>query len=144
GAETMSARLRASMLEVDQTISTWPQLASAVAHGGAAVADAARRIALHQPCQSGRSFWDLDPPASSREAERQPPLRDRGAAKARRCADPLMRDLVSQAILAPSGGNTQPWRWLARDNELQLLLDRTRCNGLIDYEDGGSYLALGC
>ena len=60
GAETVSPRLRASLLEIEQTISTWPQLASEVTLGGAAAAHAARRIALGQADYSGRIFVDLD------------------------------------------------------------------------------------
>src|SRR5262249_35954029 len=60
GADTISARLRASLLEVEQSISTWPQLASAVAMGGAVAADIARRILLDQHRSSGRFFVDVD------------------------------------------------------------------------------------
>jgi molybdopterin/thiamine biosynthesis adenylyltransferase len=144
GAQTMSPRLRASMLEIDQTISTWPQLASAVAHGGAAAADATRRIMLGQACPSGRYFLDLDPAESTTPHGRYSPVQTREDRKVKRCSDTLLRDLVSEAILAPSGGNTQPWRWVARKNELQLLMDRTRASGLMDFQDRAAFLALGC
>ena len=60
GAETMSARLKASMLEVKKSINTWPQLASSVTLGGAATTDVCRRILLDQFHQSGRYYVDLD------------------------------------------------------------------------------------
>jgi molybdopterin/thiamine biosynthesis adenylyltransferase len=60
GLETMSARLKASMLEVGQTISTWPQLASAVVLGGGVTADVCRRILLNQFHESGRYFVDVE------------------------------------------------------------------------------------
>ena len=60
GAETMSARLKASMLEVKKSINTWPQLASSVTLGGAATTDVCRRILLDQFHDSGRYYVDLD------------------------------------------------------------------------------------
>jgi hypothetical protein len=60
GAETMSPRLKASMLEVKKSINTWPQLASSVTLGGAATTDVSRRILLDQFRDSGRYYVDLD------------------------------------------------------------------------------------
>src|SRR5688572_27922349 len=42
----VSARGRAAMREVGQSISTWPQLASSVVLGGAVSADVSRRLLL--------------------------------------------------------------------------------------------------
>jgi len=60
GADTISARLKASMLEVNKTINTWPQLASSVTLGGAVTTDVCRRILLDQFHDSGRYYVDLD------------------------------------------------------------------------------------
>lgn len=60
GADTMSARLKASMLEVKKSINTWPQLASSVTLGGAATTDVCRRVLLGQFHDSGRYYVDLD------------------------------------------------------------------------------------
>jgi molybdopterin/thiamine biosynthesis adenylyltransferase len=60
GFETMSNRLRESMTEVGKTISTWPQLASAVTLGGGITADVCRRISLDQFRNSGRFFVDVE------------------------------------------------------------------------------------
>ncbi|MDR3693630.1 Rv1355c family protein [Mucilaginibacter sp.] len=60
GAETMSARLKASMLEVKKSINTWPQLASSVTLGGGVTTDVCRRILLDQFHDSGRYYVDLD------------------------------------------------------------------------------------
>ena len=43
---SLTDRAAASMVEVKESVSTWPQLASDVALGGAMVANAVRRIAL--------------------------------------------------------------------------------------------------
>jgi len=60
GAETLSTRLRASMVEIGQTLSTWPQLASAVTLGGGVATEAVRRILLHDNAPSGRYFLDVE------------------------------------------------------------------------------------
>ena len=69
GADTMSARLKASMLEVRKTINTWPQLASSVTLGGAATTDICRRILLDQFHDSGRYYVDLDEIISDKTSE---------------------------------------------------------------------------
>ncbi|WP_314250766.1 hypothetical protein [Streptomyces sp. DSM 40907] len=47
--ERISPELTASVSQIGITLSSWPQLASGVALGGALTADAARRILLGQP-----------------------------------------------------------------------------------------------
>jgi hypothetical protein len=59
-AERISPELLASFPEIGKTLSSWPQLASGVALGGALTAEAARRILLGQPCESGRFYVDLE------------------------------------------------------------------------------------
>ena len=54
-----------------------------------------------------------------------------------------MREIVGCAVLAPSGGNTQPWKWVAADNELDLFIDRERTSTL-DFRNSASLTALGC
>jgi hypothetical protein len=60
GIDQISTRLKASMMEVEQSINTWPQLASSVTLGGAITTDIARRILLDQHHDSGRYYIDLD------------------------------------------------------------------------------------
>ncbi|WIX99572.1 ThiF family adenylyltransferase [Amycolatopsis mongoliensis] len=59
-AERINLELAASFGELGRTLSSWPQLASGVALGGALCGEAARRILLGQPCGSGRFYTDLD------------------------------------------------------------------------------------
>ncbi|MET8998629.1 ThiF family adenylyltransferase [Amycolatopsis sp. NPDC004169] len=58
-AGRISPELAASFGELGRTLSSWPQLASGVALGGALCAEAARRILLGLPCASGRFYTDL-------------------------------------------------------------------------------------
>jgi hypothetical protein len=58
-ADRISPELAASFGELGRTLSSWPQLASGVALGGALCGEAARRILLGRACASGRFYTDL-------------------------------------------------------------------------------------
>ncbi|WP_330328829.1 GNAT family N-acetyltransferase [Streptomyces sp. NBC_00536] len=58
--ERISPELSAAIGQIGTTLSSWPQLASGVALGGALTAEAARRILLGQPRPSGRFYADLE------------------------------------------------------------------------------------
>jgi molybdopterin/thiamine biosynthesis adenylyltransferase len=60
GEDTISPRLKSSMGEIRRTLSTWPQLASGVALGGALVTDAVRRLLLGELTGSGRYYVDIE------------------------------------------------------------------------------------
>lgn len=60
GAATISERMKRSLPQIGKTISTWPQLASAVSLGGAAVAETGRKILLKEPIPSGRFYVDIE------------------------------------------------------------------------------------
>jgi len=167
GGDTMSARLRASLIEVEQTISTWPQLASAVAHGGAAAAHVVRRICLGDPVPSGRYYADLDAlipsgrASSSASVEKEAPkgrpsapqLKDMISAISAlsrpkagggfALAPDMARRLVSDAVQAPSGGNCQPWKWLNEADQLYLFQDRSRAYTPFDPDCLGGLVGLG-
>src|SRR6185437_4970612 len=59
-AQNVSKRGKASMIEVGQSISTWPQVASSVVLGGAVTTDVTRRVLLGQFKSSERYYVDLD------------------------------------------------------------------------------------
>lgn len=59
-ADRISPQLAASFGQIGRTLSSWPQLASGVALGGALTGEAARRILLGRPCGSGRFYTDLE------------------------------------------------------------------------------------
>jgi len=58
--DQLSVRAKESMAEIGKTLKTWPQLASAVMHGGGAVTEATRKILLDQNIPSGRYYLDFD------------------------------------------------------------------------------------
>lgn len=162
GMETLSPRMKASMVEIEQTITTWPQLATAVTLGGALTADTCRRMFLNQFTDSGRYFIDLEqlipdtrPVQSFVPSEPEPVLTpaemEQMAAKAidnirpsgTLPADDKVKALVEAGIKAPSAGNNQPWKWHKQGNCLFLFHDKNRSKSFGDFEDIASYVALG-
>jgi ThiF family/Nitroreductase family len=157
GADTISTRMRASMLEIEQSISTWPQLASAVAMGGAVAADVARRVLLGQHHASGRFFVDVDEivpgivqsePMSIAAPSQRPALNDiasrvTAASNGRDLPATQVRQLVEAAARAPSGGNSQPWRWLWQQGRLFLFLDTSHSHSVLDFQSLAAIAALG-
>lgn len=67
GFNDSSEKLRSSMMEIGKTLRTWPQLGSDVMHGGGSVANAARRVLLGEPIDSGRYYIDFEEQIPKRE-----------------------------------------------------------------------------
>ena len=151
GAEHLSDRTIASLLEIDSTLVTWPQLASEVTLGAALVTDAARRITLGHLQASGRFLTDLSAlvqdgmqVGGTAEAAVLTPAAapSNGPVTAQR-GDPLALSLVEAAGAAPSGGNLQPWTFHWQDLQLSALLDRERLSPLLDFRQLGTFLGFG-
>lgn len=167
GAENISVRGKASMFEINQTISTWPQLASSVVAGGGEMTQVAHWVLLNQLGSSGRYF--LNPEVilgmnGNQEQERNhsnsipeapPPLKktdlegiikrlkESKAKPEYQPKDEQIEDLVKAACLAPSGGNVQPWKWLWDEGYLYLFMEEHYSSSLLDFHHKGSYLAHG-
>jgi len=165
GVDTVSMRGKASMLEVEQSISTWPQLATSVILGGAVTAAVIRRILLKDEVPSGRFFVDVDEiipgsgdPAPDYGFEKMVPAafscqkmteiagplaagaQQRGALS---LSEAQLRSLVDAARHAPSSGNDQPWKWLYRNDRLFLFHEYSRSFSFGDYHNIASYISLG-
>ncbi len=162
GEATMSNRLRASLLEVGESIETWPQLASDVALGAALVTNVARRVLLDQLHASGRHFVDLNelirdaepacevpavtpgvPQAAPWTFERLPELAECGESAPLSLDSRMLDALLDAAVSAPSGGNEQPWRWVMRQRSLWLLPAPHPAGSLLDFRGAATELALG-
>ncbi|QBI22073.1 Rv1355c family protein [Egibacter rhizosphaerae] len=141
-ADGLSARMAASMAEIDETVTTWPQLGGDVTLGAATIAAAVRRTVREPGLASGRQRIDLDE-ALGGIAEPDPPkhLVDVRVEREPLPDDPLTA-LAHAAHLAPSGGNAQPWRFVL-DGERLRLHREPRASVTMDVAHRGSYLALG-
>lgn len=158
GLETLSHRMKVSLLEIGQTITSWPQLASGVFLGGATVAHVGRRLLLGDPIQSGRFYVDIDEvikldiPENVNFEIPQLPAFDDFINKLPKGVMPSgyilsvseLNYLVELANLAPSGGNIQPWVWIFdRKGVLHLFHDQIRSHSMLDFKGTGSLIAFG-
>ena len=164
GLETISKRSKASMIEVGDTISTWPQLASDVTLGGSITANVCRRIVLNTLTKSGRFFVDIEeiitsddynPNISKRDLEITPPSSKEELLKLIRdfnCKEDLdqfspnktlVKKIVEHAIKAPSGANAQPWKWVYSGKTLYLFCDLVYTAKLLDQDKTTSYIGIG-
>lgn len=164
GIENISLRAKASMLEVEQTINTWPQLASSVALGGAVGTDVSRRILLGQFHDSGRYYIDLDDLVADKKlAEDEIFIRhnpfapisedDMQALVSELKLDETPGDvypdketitkLVNAAAAAPSTGNDQPWKFLYKKGTLYLFHEEFRSFSFGDFQKTASFISLG-
>ncbi len=165
GIENISKRLKASVIEINESISTWPQLAADVALGGAVLTDTWRRMVAGEFDGSGRFYIDLEQIISSKKIlpnrKKLNASTDQDAKTGKKLdaiiqgrqpkpkqgqlilSNAQLDELVSYAIMAPSGGNSQPWKWLYSKGTLFLILDKDNAGSLLDYQFYGSYLALG-
>jgi molybdopterin/thiamine biosynthesis adenylyltransferase len=143
-AEHLSGRLVASVVEIDRTLSTWPQVSGDVVLGATVIAEAVRRIGLGEVLRSGRTRLDVGLAFDHLD---QPPIRDRTADSAV-YIDPastlpgVAGVIVGAAIRAPSGGNVQPWHVEALDNVITIGLAPEHTS-TIDVGLRGSAVALG-
>ncbi len=162
GAENISIRGKASMVEVQQTINTWPQLASSITLGGGVAADVSRRILLNQNLASGRYYIDLDtliPDHHSRDEQlplKPNPFKALSKEEMLRAINgyqpegefevqekSVIEKLVGSAILAPSTGNDQPWKWIYKTGVLYLFHDEQRSYSFGDFQKMASYISFG-
>ena len=148
GIRDISARAAASLLEIDSTLSAWPQLASEISLGAAVTTTALRQMFLHpDQVSSGRVRIDMDhvvthldplPHRTDVLALDSPPPTDPP------CEDPNpMVQVADAARRAPSGGNVQPWRLESEDAVLRIYSDLARSSSAMDIQSRGSYVALG-
>ncbi|MFR9752979.1 Rv1355c family protein [Nocardia sp. 004] len=141
GAADLSPRLAASMIEVGETVTSWPQLAGDVTLGAASVVAAVRRIGLGMKLDSGRVRVDLERHLD--ELVDPPPAEEPVCAEtaAESGTDPVA-DVLVCAQRAPSGGNTQPWS-LRTDSDVIHLALAPECSSALDIGYRGSAVALG-
>ncbi|MGC1420138.1 MAG: Rv1355c family protein [Acidimicrobiales bacterium] len=148
GPREVTARGAASLFELGETITGWPQLASEVTLGAVTAAAAVRRLGLEGELPSGRVRFDVEEILSGlkpveldmeREANLLTPVPEDPAPRGH---DPI-EHIVDAARRAPSGGNAQPWRFEADDEEIRFYLVPERSSSAMDVRHRGSFVAMG-
>jgi molybdopterin/thiamine biosynthesis adenylyltransferase len=162
GLDTSSVRLKASMIEIEQSINTWPQLASAVTMGGGIAADVSRRLLLNQYTQSGRYHVDIEELIGNKKniaiieksvVDYSDGLVDFiSLAKAVninakngqvKISKEHLEKIVEAGCKAPSGGNSQPWRWVYKNDNLLLINAFDGNATFLGFGNFASYVAFG-
>jgi molybdopterin/thiamine biosynthesis adenylyltransferase len=142
-AQQLSARGAASLLEIDRTLSTWPQVSGDVAAGAPAIAEAVRRIGLGEHLPSGRARLDV---SSLLDRLEEPALPEDRGQPAVEYSDPqwpgVAGIVAAAAIRAPSGGNVQPWHIDAGPDVITIRLAPEHTSTM-DVEYRGSAVAVG-
>lgn len=145
GFDTLSNRMKASLLEMNRSITTWPQLATAVTLGGALTADTCRRMFLEQLTVSGRYFIDLEqlipePVTHPNKVVSLPAKRNldeviaaistqtkkevKGNANIKYLYphSKTITDWLAIVLDVPSYANSQPWHWHYENGKLYLII----------------------
>jgi molybdopterin/thiamine biosynthesis adenylyltransferase len=109
-ADELSPRALASAVEIDQTLSTWPQVSGEVVLGATAIAEAVRRFGLGKDLRSGRTRIDV---GSALDRLAEPQRAGEGPSSPADYSEPALPGvsgvIAAAAIRAPSASNAQPW-----------------------------------
>lgn len=155
GAENMSERMKASMLEVEQSLSSWPQLAGDVAMGGAICTELVKEVLLGRELKSGRFY--IDPlefingkKEKKTEGDEEVPevnvrweLMQAKLEYGDEVPDNVLEELLTAAIQSPSGGNLQPWRFKPSNKVIHIFLDPGSIEFVGDYKRSVSMIQVG-
>lgn len=163
GGEKLSARMKASMLEINRTIKSWPQLGAQVQMGAGLCADLARKILLNQITTSGRYYFDVENTISTNQSTwlvahesieapthfedhqacQEHALNALDSAELPLPVDSLLIEWINQACLAPTGGNLQHWWWIRKGNTLFLYEDASRSFSFLNFQGSGANFGFG-
>jgi hypothetical protein len=142
-AQQLSPRGAASLLEIDRTLSTWPQVSGDVAAGAPAIAEAVRRIGLGEHLPSGRARLDIGGVLDRLD---EPALPEDHAPPPAEYSDPMWPGVAgivaAAAIRAPSASNAQPWQIEAEPHVITIRLAPEHTSTL-DVGHRASAVALG-
>lgn len=146
GADGLSPRMAASMLEIDQSLTTWPHLAGDALQAAAAAVMTVRSFARHPGPRSGRLHIDiasrLDDLTDPIAPTQLPAFIHPGNYRNLPTPTTNIEAVVRAAQLAPSGGNCQPWHITVHGNTIDIDLDPEQTTAM-DVEFRASYLAIG-
>lgn len=134
GIERISDRLAISAIEIESSITSWPQLGTEVQVGGALAAKATRAILLQQDRLSKRVYHecrDLEIDELVRKNEiinftekfEFPEVTIRNDFISNVCPSSI-KEILSESLCAPSASNLQPWNYIIKDNNYFICTDR--------------------
>lgn len=162
GLDSLSSRAKVTLIELGQTLVTWPQLASSVMLGSGIATEVARRILLNHLSVSGRFYIDtngiiknepdsppsyIPPTIKGLSVDEMRQVSEKvEAANSNNIFSPsldIINKIVADAGTAPSSGNDQPWKWFYKNGRLFLFHELSRSFSFGDYRNMASYTSLG-
>lgn len=142
-AEQLSPRVLASVVEIDRTLATWPQVSSEVVLGATAIAEAVRRIGLGEELRSGRTRVDVGSALNQLDEPQVATVRPTPPADDSDAALPGVSGVITAAaIRAPSASNAQPWHVEAGPDVITIRL-APQHTSILDVGFRASAVALG-
>lgn len=135
GSDTLSPKMKASILELTSTLTTWPQLASDVSLGGAISAIVVRKILLGDKIESKRQWLDIEKAVGFKPLEDEVTPFEEAEVDDVRLKEEIgslnyrssvalnaaeLDQVIQAAILAPSPGNNQTWRFVEHEGTLAI------------------------
>lgn len=153
GISTTSVELRSSMLEIEQSIITWPQLASSVNVGAGILTIAIKNILLGQIKSQGRFYYDFDE-LESFDFDKSVFQYDKIKSKFilniqnqnfQPCTldSTIVNSLIHSLASAPSAANNQPWYWIFSD-KIYLFHNENRSRTFWDPSSCAAAISFGC
>lgn len=162
GADNISSRLRSSMLEIDQSITSWPQLGSNVIMGAGITADISRKVLLKQNNISGRFYADTDSIIGANDNSSSSALAQESRSLSTAQTPPEVVDYIKKYIKehtseydltieqvveyarkSPSAGNNQPWLIVKYYNHLLVCHREHISNTWGDFSKMGALMSMG-
>jgi molybdopterin/thiamine biosynthesis adenylyltransferase len=149
-----SISMRASMLEIDQSVVSWPQLGSSVIAGGAIAAHYSKGILLNKSTESGRTYNDFEKlDFENSTSDHKAPLECdyKKIYNSISCAEKQeevdsnhLVKIIEAGLQAPSAGNNQPWQYIYKNGTLYLYHNMSRSRNHWDKMHMTAGIALGC
>lgn len=158
GVDSLSTRLAASGLQVGETITTWPQLASDIAIGSGITTLLSRKILLGEQITSFRKWVDVESnflgDKDVLEFAEEQRLSNVDIANyfldfhQYKLGDYVERSalmaIIEAGTKAPSAGNSQKWKFVIKDSNVFVLIDKTKVNTFSDNFNIASLINVGC
>jgi molybdopterin/thiamine biosynthesis adenylyltransferase len=157
GVENISDRMAASALEIETSITSWPQLGAEVQLGGALAAVKCGQILLGMNVESGREYHDFglgqipdqvpqknpidEPEISVSDFEHL--IRNKTGEDNADIYDELISDIIERSLVAPSPGNNQRWKFALKKSNVFLFIDKLYNGSVGDNLGYASILGLG-
>src|SRR5690606_6156496 len=91
-----------------------------------------RKSSFEDDCPAELTLEDMLAISSGYQAVANPEIQDE-----------VLKEIVKAAIAAPSGGNSQPWKFLYKQGNLYIFHDIHFSHSLLDFNHLGSYVAFG-